>query len=503
MNCHRLPAFVVISLLSLSASAQTAAKLVDVIPKSFSNETNQESEPSLTINPANPLEIVASAFTPRINYCDPKFAPVFYTTNGGISWDLKCWLPTATWTADATLRFSRSGKLYAGILRQPDLWFLVVRGSIDTDQSLAPILTKQPPDAKHIIDQPYLETNLNGPDEVFVGDNDNTVSNPDGAPTASLHQSYNSGDPSPIFDSGKVDKRTSWFDLPPIRPATHKDGTVYVAFMSIHGYDENTKQMIGDVVVARGRRDPNDHKLSLEELKDPSDSLVGNRVVKDIRFPYDSDEVPCCLGQQRYQASLSIAVDPNNSAEVYLAWADLVNGTYTLHVRSSNDSGASWDSADKWTVSSATNPALAVDEGGVVGFLFQQLLVEKDSQKWTTTLVRSGAKDLTLSKAPATEPTRDFHPYIGDYLELHAVGKNFYGIFSANNTPDKSYFPAIEPTFLRNHDWDHHQILGLDGKTARAVSIDPFFFEVPDSDTSSPTAAATSPRDGMKAELGP
>jgi hypothetical protein len=487
MRSSGFPTIAVLFLLPLSVVAQTRGRLVDIIPKSLSNETNQESEPSLTINPLDPSQIAISVFTPRIDYCGLNFGPVFYSADGGQSWNLTCRLPTAVWTADATLRFSHSGQLYAGILRRPDIGFIVLRGSLPSDSSLSPILTRIPSDEKHIIDQPYLETTSNSPDEVLVGENDIRVQNPSGAPTASLDESYNSGDRAPTFELGKIDKRKSWFDLPPIRPAAHRDGTIYVAFMAIHGYDETSKQMIGDVVVVRGQRDATTHKLALAGLTDPVDHAIGNRVVKDVRFPYDPDDVPCCLGQQRYQASLSIAVDPTDSRKVYLAWADLTQGVYSLHVRSSGDSGSTWSAGDIWLKPSATNPALAVDDGGVLGFLFQQLTVEKTGPKWVTALERAGAASLILSEAPAFEPTRDFHPYVGDYLELHAVGKTFYGVFSANNTPDRSHFPALEPTFLRNHDWKSHTLLGVDGRTSVPVSIDPFFFEVEDSDAKHPT----------------
>ena len=52
---------------------------------------------------------------------------------------------------------------------------------------------------------------------------------------------------------------------------------------------------------------------------------------------------------------------------------------------------------------------------------------------------------------PANTPAPAFLPYIGDYDHLMAVGKNFYGIFSANNTPDMTNFPN-GVTFQRNID---------------------------------------------------
>jgi len=258
---HGLSAIAILPfvLLSFGAAAQSERKLVDIIPKSFSNEPLQESEPGLTINPLNPFQIIVTAFTQRIEYCGADVAPVFYSIDGGLNWEIKCWLPSPVWTHDATLRFSPSGQIYGGIIRLPDQGFLVVRGFPLADRTLVPILTRVPPDTNHIIDQPDLEMTSNSRDEVAIGENDGRVEPP--APTASVDESYNAGDKTPTFQLGKVDKRSSWFDLPPIRVAAHRNGTIYAAFIAIHGYDAPSKQMIGDIVVVRGRRDANTHLL--------------------------------------------------------------------------------------------------------------------------------------------------------------------------------------------------------------------------------------------------
>src|SRR4051812_16227187 len=60
--------------------------LVNMIPKSLSDETNQDSETSLAVNPSDINQIVGTAFTP-----DPlggSLAPIFVSEDGGTSWQL-------------------------------------------------------------------------------------------------------------------------------------------------------------------------------------------------------------------------------------------------------------------------------------------------------------------------------------------------------------------------------------------------------------------------------
>jgi hypothetical protein len=82
-----------------------------------------------------------------------------------------------------------------------------------------------------------------------------------------------------------------------------------------------------------------------------------------------------------------------------------------------------------------------------------------------------------LHQAPSNTPGREFLPYIGDYIRLLAVGRDFYGVFSGNNTPDMANFPS-GVTYQRNANFNTHILLNTDGVTPVAVSIDPFFFKV-------------------------
>src|SRR5947209_7647284 len=97
--------------------------VVNMIPSSLSGETNQDSEPNIAVNPQNPNQIVATAFTP-----DPaggNLAPVYLSNDGGQTWALNSVVPSViagqeAITGDISVAFSpKTNVLYAGILRFP------------------------------------------------------------------------------------------------------------------------------------------------------------------------------------------------------------------------------------------------------------------------------------------------------------------------------------------------------------------------------------------------
>jgi hypothetical protein len=69
----------------------------------------------------------------------------------------------------------------------------------------------------------------------------------------------------------------------------------------------------------------------------------------------------------------AIEVDQNNSSRLYIAWTDKHQSSEcTLHIRSSQDHGASWSGQDLRTIPDAKNPGLAINSDGTLGFLYQQ-----------------------------------------------------------------------------------------------------------------------------------
>src|SRR5205814_5753213 len=179
-----------------------------------------------------------------------------------------------------------------------------------------------------------------------------------------------------------------------------------------------------------------------EDLKQMPSREIGQPVATNVIVPVvDPDPNPThcpqrinCLGSNRLIGShLSIAVDPNNAAVVYVAWADKIGGVYTLHVQKSSDSGQSWPNKDLITVSNAINPALAVNTNGKIGFLYQQMILFSGDNRWETHLRRFADGDISWSddilstfieSSIRLDPNLDV--YLGDYLHLMAIGKDFY-----------------------------------------------------------------------------
>jgi hypothetical protein len=465
--------------------------LVDIIPQSLSGETAQDSEPHLTVNPANPNMIIGTAFSP--NPGGGALGPVYRSLNGGSTWTVNAIVPSAagsgTGTGDITTSFNRNGsKVYGGILRAGT-------GALEFLRTTAPAfppmtVLKSRPSA----DQPFTHATTvpvgvpgAGQDRVYIGDNDFAAP---GGKTQTVDQSLNAGVGPPVtFNSVRVEKRTTvGQDGPQCRPVAHSDGTVYAGFYGWRAltgsFPANTLVITNaDVVVVRDDHWGAGGFVDLKEPPPPAgDSLPGKRVIKGVSFPFMMNGI-AATGQQRIGGTISIAVDPNNSKIVYLVWGDRQAGSFlTLHVRRSADKGQTWSGpGDLFTVPNATNAALAINSAGMIGLLYQQVTGSGAGQRWVTHLQRSPNgvvwTDLVLANVPATTPVKTFDPYVGDYDHLVAVGTKFYGIFSANNTPNMANFPN-GVTYQRNANFTTHTLLNVNNSSPVAVSIDPFFFKV-------------------------
>lgn len=397
---------------------------------------------------------------------------MFFSIDGGHTWALKD-IISGTPVRDQTLRFASSGNLYAGVLwgggGLTTINFDILRTNDFSGSNTMTLLARRQND-----DQPFIQaaTVTSGPgtgdDRIYVGSNDHA---PPNIPST-MDYSLNAAIAAATTKTQVLETRVVSRDGFQTRPAIHPNGTVYALYYALIGSPTSC-----DVVIVR-----DDNWASgaspFQALIDPGDSKAGLRIVTGINNPFLS----LYIGQQRIGGDLSIAVDPNDSAKVYVCWGDLQAGTYTLHVRSSTDSGATWSPADLRTVTNATNPALAVNDKGHLGFLYQLVTGPAAGQRWQTTIeiTPNGFASITshvLANTPAATPPKAFDPYLGDYLYMLAVGESFYGIFCANNTPDKANFPN-GVVYQRNADFSSKTLLNVNNISPVAVSIDPFFFSI-------------------------
>lgn len=460
--------------------------IVNIVPNSRSNETNQDSEPSIAVNPLNPAQIVVTAFTPA----DPGLvtSPLYYSLDGGFTWQLNFDVPYGPtgpggFPGDQTIAFSADGgELFGALLRADNTNLQVFRTNDVTSPAVLPTF-----DARPKIDQPWVESRrvVGGPDDgklrVYVGYNDDGPAF--GNPTATVDVCLDGLAAAPVYTAVKLNPRPVGAGLRDgygIRPVAHADGTVYVAY---EGWTAGAfgNPITTNIVVVR---DDNWGKgaTPFTDLKDPSDNLAGRLVATNVTINDGGT-----MGQERLNNDIAIAVDPRMSATVYVAWADNNGSSYTLRVRRSTNRGVDW-SGDLLTVDNATMTSLAINSRGKVGLLYQQ---SKDG-KWETHFRRttddSGTSwdDVVLSKTSDSAPVKVFDPYLGDWSRIVAVGTTFYGVFCANNTPDPANFPS-GVRFQRNRTTAApFGLLGNDNVTPVAASIDPFFFRVREGSRAAP-----------------
>ncbi len=437
-----------------------------MIPAALSGETNQDSEPFLSVHPSDSLLMAASAFTPNPAGSGASTAPIFISNNAGANWTLQNIVPSQGITGDITHAFDAQGggDLYGGILKRPGNLTL---NALETPNFLLPN-TMAITSSRDNVDQPFLQaTGTSGADRIYIGNNDFAVT----PQSATVDVSLDGGT---TWNAVRIESRnTGGQDGPSIRPTIARDSTIYVAYFGWRSFSGGIAT--SDVVVVRD----DNGAAGPDPFKDltGTDGLSGRRVVQNVSIPFSNAPT---LGQERIGSTLSIAVDPTNSDVVYVSWADRINNgaTYTVHLRRSTDRGVSW-SGVMVTAPNATNSAVAVADNGTVGFLFQQVT----ANRWETHLLQSldgfttVLEDGVLATVPANTPQLRFLPYIGDYTFLLAANGNFQGVFSAGNTPDSTNFPS-GVVYQRAADFATETLLDRNGQSV-AVSIDPFYFRVP------------------------
>ena len=483
--------------------------VVDVTPADFSDESFGQPEPTIAVNPVDPNVIAMTAFYVGNASCGATdTGGILISLDGGMSWSLRCALPLHWGGAsnkkapsDVTLKFTGDGsKLIAAYLSKPNDAFnhlarvVEITGWETVGTTVATELT--PTAGMRLVDQPRVAVSPVGTTfAVGVAENDG-VGNSNGCPgvviwwwrgTATQNEGCATDRP-PLVSPTYM----------PIRPAIDASGRLYGVYLHQNGADND------HLVLVRGLLGDPPPSTLFNDLTDDTpapgfsgtacigpDTKIGVRLKPCRYIPTDAIYTPSPpLGNQVRSANqMAIALDPRdvdfNNQRVYIAYGDAV-GTdlMTLHLVASDHGGKAIDRDEILVIHNGINPTLAVDKDGNVGFLYQQFTQRcayfACYSYWETHIQVSDATqsawtDHLLSSTVSFEPPYSAgggFPYIGDYVDLMAVGNIFYGVFSADNNP--GYHPTARYLrYLVSNAWGDREL-----PSGVAPSIDPFFFRL-------------------------
>src|ERR1700732_58193 len=267
---------------SARARATSAhVKVVDLIPASLSGETNQDSEPFLAVQMANPQVMVASAFTPN-PISTTGNAPVYVSEDAGNTWVLSAITPVQRMTCDITHAMSIGenhprGDLHAGTLACAAS--ITLDESESDDVSSSAVMNVQ--SSRTNVDQPFVRAlAFANVDHIYIGLNDLSQSS---GRTATVDVSLDGG---ATYKSFPIEARkTMGQDGPSVRPAGGGDNTVYAAFFGWREFSGTVAT--SDVVVVRDDTAATGAN-PFQALKDPSDKLPGRLVAKNVSIPWSN-----------------------------------------------------------------------------------------------------------------------------------------------------------------------------------------------------------------------
>lgn len=476
-----------VSSISTPALAAPRIKIVDLIPVGDSAETDPNAEPSLAVNPFNPNQIIAGAFTGTAE-ADGSLTTVFFASlNGGATWNDYGSLGTN----DKSLAWLADGSGFDGSTLTSDNNILTFSGTTTGSFTLTNTFAPVSPDD---LDQPWIRT---GPSShVYVAYNNLNNFNPSGpGKTASVNVSIDGGQ---TFTPATIDRvgGGAGQDAPAVRVAVNGN-TVYAGFTrwvsQIDTDSSGEARYTSQVVVVRSDNGGADSFTALGV------GGIGSVVSTVFGLFANTANAPLTLGQERTASDMAIAVDPSNASHVVVAYSDAPgttgSGQLQLIVADSIDGGATWST--QFTTSStlrAAQPALAILRSGTIGFLYDSYtpsVTNPDSggvlaQHFMETTDDFGPHtvDTVLATETNQTPSSSVTPYLGDFFDLTGVGSTFYGVFSASNKDNgtNAVFTG-NVTFQRDFTGipgtSNFQLTDGSGGNVDA-SIDPYFFTASD-----------------------
>ena len=363
-------------------------RIVNVIPNDHSNETNDDAEPSVTVNPSNIDEIVVTAFTPTEGG-NPN-GPLFVSTDGGENWIIRFDIPGGETHDQSPLSGGTSGSALHG------------------DAARRHGRPQRPAHRRSVgrHGRPHRDRDRRSISRGSRRGGPRRIRRRAGAAVRRVQPQRHRQ----VRDGGRVPRRArrprhrsiasqldprnpSPNDGYEIRPTAHADGTVYVAYKSRSSFVGQNS--VTDIVVAR---DDNwgSGSSPFTDLKDP-DGKAGRLVATDVPISEVND-----LGGIRLNNDLNIAVDPATAASSTSSGAT-TPGRTTRYACAARSIAGRTGPAICLTAENAALATMTINRRGMVGLLYQQLVGGRMETHFRTTIDGTNWDDTILAR---TDPAR-------------------------------------------------------------------------------------------------
>jgi CARDB protein len=437
-----LAAVVVAVVLASSRGGEAVPTLIDIATDATDPFNLADTEPSIAVNPANPLEIAVVAFSgnwgPAVTGAQVN-APVWKSTDGGLTWTKVNQIPQPapgfSGPGDRKVAFSSPGQIFTAELGAgSDLKDFVFRQTGLPNASLTA-------GGAYGDDQPHLDVDKNGAGPCF-----NRLYSPwldfgAGNPRSTVSHSINSG-----VVMNDVPAGDNTFPNRTTRIAIAPDGKAYIIYKTREG------AMPGGFENAHFRVARSDNcGVAWNALGAGGVSVHGAGAVQT--WFTNNWGGPGKVARAR-SSDAWIAVDSGDGDVYGVHVSKDASGFGQIYVARSTNQGVNWTSN---RVTDGTHhsayPEIAVAANGAVGVLYIDFEVSGQSTIFRHRFARSFDNGVTWddqilqSMDPNPLPNAASGFLWGDYEGLTAHGETFYGVFTGESIGRSTR--QLDPIFFK------------------------------------------------------
>ncbi|HEX4953089.1 MAG TPA: sialidase family protein [Thermoanaerobaculia bacterium] len=422
-----IPSRIAIALVLVLAGPGASAQLVDVATNATDPSNLADTEPSISVNPLNPQEIVIATFSE--GWSAAQGAPLWRSTNGGASWSKVFILPqpapASGGPGDQKLAYNGQGKLHvaelAGGVAVPRCLIYRQIGAGGTNLT---------PGAFYGDDQPHLDVDISGPSPFFGRAYSPWLDFSAALQLSRVTRSSNGGAAVATVAAGD----NSAFSNRTTRIALAPGGRAYVIFKTREG------ALAGGFENAHFRvKRSDDGGVTWNALGVAGVSVHGAAAVATWFTNQWGNPAKGKVARAR-SSDAWIAADPSDG-DVYAAYVKReASGIAQIFVARSTNGGTTWTSTrvSSGALQSAF-PEVAVAANGNIGVLY----VDYNDSGAATIFCHRFAKSTNNGATWSIETLQCMNPTTipnapngflwGDYEGLTAHGFDFYGVFTGQS----------------------------------------------------------------------